>query len=109
MVRHTFARTTEGLRDALMAEMEDIRDGIATPDEANAFSGLARQVVDSLQADLAKEMFEHRKIEDIEERKVRREQIKLKKMEQHNRRIMLENKISEIPFIPHLEEAHVSL
>ena len=43
MVRQTFARTTEGLRDALMAEMEDIREGIVTPDEANAFSGLARQ------------------------------------------------------------------
>jgi len=46
-----FERTTAGLRDALMAEMEDVREGIAGPAEAMAFAALAGRIIESLAAD----------------------------------------------------------
>ena len=52
MKKKTFARTTEGLRDALMAEMEDIRAGIAAAAEAQAFAALAGRAIDSFALDL---------------------------------------------------------
>lgn len=60
-VTKTFDRTTEGLRDALMSEMEDIRAGIATPQEAEAFAKLAEQVISSLESDLMKERLERQR------------------------------------------------
>jgi hypothetical protein len=66
----TFDRTTAGLRDALMSEMEDIRAGIATPDEAHAFAELAARVIGSLEADL----MEQRRRDAIEEREKEREE-----------------------------------
>ena len=48
-----FERTSDGLRDALMSEMEDIRAGIATPAEAQAFALLAAKVIHSMECDLA--------------------------------------------------------
>ena len=56
-----FERTTEGLRDALMSEMEDIKAGVATFQEAQAFANLAAQVIESLRADLAAKEFEDRR------------------------------------------------
>ena len=58
MTLKTFDRTSEGLRDALMSEMEDIRAGVATPAEAQAFAILAEKVIRSLEADLSAEKLE---------------------------------------------------
>lgn len=51
-----FARTTEGLRDALMSEMEDIRAGVASAPEAMAFASLAGRVIETLEADIKENM-----------------------------------------------------
>lgn len=40
-----YTRDIDGLRDALMDELQDIRDGIATPAEANAFAAIADRVI----------------------------------------------------------------
>lgn len=53
MRKNSFARTSDGLRDALMSEMEDIRAGIASAAEATAFALLAKQVIGSMEADIA--------------------------------------------------------
>lgn len=47
-----FERSTEGLRDALMCEMEDIRAGIANAPEAMAFASLAGRVIETLEVDI---------------------------------------------------------
>jgi hypothetical protein len=69
-MKKKFDRNTEGLRDALMCEMEDIREGIATPEEANAFASLAEKVIKSLEADLARDLFQHKKEQDIESNRI---------------------------------------
>jgi len=51
-----FPRTNEGLRDAIMSEMEDIRAGIAGAPEAMAFAALAGRVIESLEADIAAQL-----------------------------------------------------
>ncbi|CAB4189805.1 hypothetical protein UFOVP1288_17 [uncultured Caudovirales phage] len=48
-----FERSPEGLRDALLSEMEDLRAGIATPAEAQAFAVLAKTIVSSMEAEIA--------------------------------------------------------
>jgi hypothetical protein len=70
-----FERNTRGLRDALMCEMEDMRAGIASPDEAFAFAKLAEKVIESLQADLTARIYEDKieeakRLERMEERKL---------------------------------------
>ena len=52
----TFERSTAGLRDALMCEMEDIRAGVATPAEAQAFALLARTIIASMEAEIAEKL-----------------------------------------------------
>ena len=52
----TFERSTAGLRDALMSEMEDIRAGIATPAEATAFALLAKTIVASMEAEITESL-----------------------------------------------------
>ena len=52
----TFERSTAGLRDALMCEMEDIRAGVATPAEAQAFAVLARTIIASMEAEIAEKL-----------------------------------------------------
>ena len=66
----TFERTTYGLRDALMSEMEDIRAGIATPQEATAFALLAKNIVASMEAEIAEKL----RIDAKEERAKQREE-----------------------------------
>ena len=63
-----FERSTGGLRDALMSEMEDMRAGIASPDEAFAFAKLAEKVIDTLHAELDVRIYEDRKALEKEER-----------------------------------------
>jgi hypothetical protein len=82
-----FARTNEGLRDALMSEMEDIRAGVATPAEAQAFALLAKQVISSLETDIAIMLREDR----LEQEKYQRKQNELK-AEMQARQIALEER-----------------
>lgn len=56
-----YARSTEGLRDALFDEMADLRAGIATPQEASAFANLAGRIIESVQADIAVQQLAIRK------------------------------------------------
>lgn len=63
-----FERSSAGLRDALMSEMEDIRAGIATPQEATAFALLAKTVVASMEAEIAESL----RLDAREERDLRR-------------------------------------
>lgn len=51
-----FERSTEGLRDALMSEMEDIRAGIAAAPEAMAFASLAGRVIETLEVDIKEQI-----------------------------------------------------
>lgn len=51
-----FERSTEGLRDALMSEMEDIRAGIAAAPEAMAFAALAGRVIETLEVDIKEQI-----------------------------------------------------
>ncbi len=78
----TFERTTEGLRDALMSEMEDIRAGIATPDEANAFAGLAEKVIKSMEADLIAERLKDQReaVQYERQERIRKREAKLKRI-----------------------------
>ena len=52
----TFERSTAGLRDALMCEIKDIRAGVATPAEAQAFAVLARTIIASMEAEIAEKL-----------------------------------------------------
>lgn len=78
----TFARTTDGLRDALMTEMEDIRSGIATPNEAMAFAELAEKVIRSMESDLVAERLKDQREEVEHERaeRVRKRMVKLNRL-----------------------------
>jgi len=42
-----FARDLDGLFDALMSELEDLRDGVSSPNEAHAFAAIAGRAIDS--------------------------------------------------------------
>jgi hypothetical protein len=88
-----FERTNEGLRDALMSEMEDIRAGIATPDEANAFASLAEKVIRSLETDIVMEKLndsrEKEKYERLE--KVRKREVKRLRLENENKTLRIEH------------------
>ena len=66
----TFERSTAGLRDALMSEMEDMRAGIATPAEATAFALLAKTVVSSLEAEITEKL----RLDAKDEREARRKE-----------------------------------
>lgn len=50
-----YARSTDGLRDALFDEMEDLRVGASHPQEALAFASLAGRVIESCDLDLRRE------------------------------------------------------
>lgn len=50
-----FERSAMGLLDAILAEMEDLRDGHSTPHEAIAFSSLADKALGVLDRQLRKE------------------------------------------------------
>jgi hypothetical protein len=67
-VTKIFERSTEGLRDALMCEMEDIRAGIANPAEATAFALLAKTIVSSIEVEINEKL----RIDAKEERAHRR-------------------------------------
>jgi hypothetical protein len=67
-----FERSTAGLRDALMAEMEDVRAGIASSDEAFAFAKLAEKIIESLDAEIRMKAHEQ-KVLDIEYRRLQEE------------------------------------
>ena len=92
----TFERTNNGLRDALMSEMEDIRAGVATPDEAHAFAELAEKVIRSFEADIVVEKLnDDRKREEYERsEKVRKREVK---------RLRLEQEIKQITYIQSYE------
>lgn len=80
----TFERSTAGLRDALMCEMEDIRAGVATPAEAQAFAVLARTIIASMEAEIA----EKRRIDAKEERERERQDRELTRL--HHERELLQ-------------------
>lgn len=73
-----FERTSAGLRDALMAEMEDIRAGVATPAEAQAFALLARTVIASLEADISESL----RLDAKEEREAKRRDREIERLRQ---------------------------
>tara|TARA_R110000787_G_scaffold43093_1_gene105708 strand:+ start:1236 stop:1535 length:300 start_codon:yes stop_codon:yes gene_type:complete len=89
-----FDRTTAGLRDALMSEMEDIRAGVATPQEATAFAGLAEKVIRSLEADLQKERID----QEIEHKNYERKQLEEKKALKAERRARKNVKVLELAY-----------
>ena len=88
-ISKTFERTNDGLRDALMSEMEDIRAGVATPDEAHAFAELAEKVIRSFEADIIVEKLnDDRKREEYERtEKVRKREVKRLRLEQEVKQI----------------------
>ena len=63
-----FERSAQGLRDALMSEMEDIRAGIASATEATAFALLAKTIVASLEMEITERI----RVDAKEERALRR-------------------------------------
>lgn len=78
----TFTRDTDGLRDMIMCEIEDVRNGIATPDEARAVAELAGRIIQTFEADFVKErMNDAREREQYErkEREAKRARIAAKK------------------------------
>jgi hypothetical protein len=95
-ISKTFERTNDGLRDALMSEMEDIRAGVATPDEAHAFAELAEKVIRSFEADIIVEKLnDDRKREEYERNeKVRKREVK---------RLRLEKELNQITYIQSYE------
>tara|TARA_R110000868_G_scaffold283102_4_gene543544 strand:- start:256 stop:519 length:264 start_codon:yes stop_codon:yes gene_type:complete len=78
-----------------MMEMEDIRKGIATPDEANAFANLAKRIIESIQVDISKEEFEDRKARHIEQMKLRKEELELDRLMLKKDSLLLEHRSSE--------------
>lgn len=91
MTLKTFDRTSEGLRDALMSEMEDIRAGVATPAEAQAFAILAEKVIRSLEADLSAS-----RLEDERKRVEYEKQERIRKREAKQLRLLIEQKTLQI-------------
>jgi|GEM_PF-5281242 uncharacterized protein (UPF0248 family) len=87
-----FERTTDGLRDAIMSEMEDMRAGIVTPDEANAFALLAKQVIDSMQADLNKQVLEYKRVDDDRRHEEALHEIRLEKLRETNKTLLIRHK-----------------
>ena len=84
----TFARTVEGLRDAIMAEMDDVRAGVATPVEAAAFSQLAGRVIESFEHEAA----ERGRLDNNKWREREAERRKTENDRKHDLRLkMLEN------------------
>lgn len=49
--RKVYERSPAGLRDALFDQMEDLRDGISSADEAIAFAQLSNQVLKTAEAE----------------------------------------------------------
>ena len=86
----TFKRTPEGVRDALMAEMEDIRAGIATPQEAVAFATLADSYVNVMRAEL-----HERERQDRNNRLAQQRQDRLEAIEQEKTLLLEYKEISE--------------
>ena len=81
-----FERTSDGLRDALMCEMEDVRAGIASPAEAQAFALLAGKVIHSMEADIAMGLRQ-----DAREREQYRRQQKALEQEREREVLLLES------------------
>jgi hypothetical protein len=78
----TFSRDTDGLRDMIMSEIEDVRSGVATPDEARAIADLAGRIIETFHADFTKQRMEdarERENYDRKEREAKRLRIAAKK------------------------------
>lgn len=94
----TFERSTAGLRDALMCEMEDIRAGVATPAEAQAFAVLARAVIASMEAEIAEKL----RLDAKEERDLRWKDKELSRLEYKRE---LEVEALQLTHTAHVEDA----
>jgi len=68
-----FERSIEGLRDALMSELEDIREGLATPAEAQSFAFVAKQIISSMEMEITERIRQDAKEERALKRKEREE------------------------------------
>ena len=86
-----FKRTSEGVRDALMAEMEDIRAGIATPQEAVAFATLADSYVNVMRTELHERERQDKNNRLAQQRQDRLEDIRLEVIEQEKTLRLLEH------------------
>jgi hypothetical protein len=73
-----YARSVEGLRDALFDELEDLREGASSPHEAVAFSTLAERVLDTFDKEMKKAAFDMA----VKERAQRLEELKVALLEQ---------------------------
>tara|TARA_R110000822_G_scaffold24990_1_gene75858 strand:+ start:2400 stop:2735 length:336 start_codon:yes stop_codon:yes gene_type:complete len=87
----TFKRTPEGVRDALLAEMEDIRAGIATPQEAVAFAACADSYVSVMRAELHERERQDKNRFRHQERLDRLQDVRLEAIEQ-KKMLLLEHK-----------------
>lgn len=83
-----FARNTEGLRDALMSEMEDIRAGIAAAPEAMAFAALAGRVIEALEVDIKEQIRRDNLEERARERAEEKRRLVVERLKE--RRLLLE-------------------
>ena len=59
-----YDRTMSGLRDALFDELQDLRAGIANPNEALAFAKLADKIIQTVVLDLRANEMRLRQIEN---------------------------------------------
>lgn len=62
MSKKAIARTSQGLRDVLFDELNDLRGGKSEPTKAMAVANLAKQIVNTAKA----EMEFHRTMNDLE-------------------------------------------
>ena len=90
-ITQPFERTAEGVRDALMSEMEDIRAGIATPQEAVAFATLADSYVNVMRAELHERERQDKNNRLAQQRQDRLEDIRLEVIEQEKTLRLLEH------------------
>ena len=65
-----FERSIEGLRDALLSEMEDLRAGLASPAEAQSYALLARNMIASIEVEITERVRQDAK----EERALKRQE-----------------------------------
>ena len=82
MADQHFMRSTDGLRDALMMEMEDwVRNN--------------KIVIESMQVDISKEEFEYQKARHIEQMRLRKEELELDRLMLKKDSLLLEHRSSE--------------
>ena len=66
-----YERSVSGLRDALFDEIQDLRDGVATPTEAKAMSDLAGRIIETLNMEIRAEELAQKKQKAIRTANIR--------------------------------------